>query len=301
MKVLIIGASGLVGGNCLRYFKEKKELEVVGTHMSFQTDDTVYLNTIDISDAKNFDINGFDPDVIIHMGALTNVDYCEENEEESYTKTVSTGKTVVELCKKHNARLVYTSTDYVFDGTHGPYTEDASVNPLSVYARHKLEIEQFILNELPESVVIRITNVYGDEIRGKNFIARILDSIKKREEMNMRLPSDQYATPVNSWDVARAIYELLSNNKSGIYHIASTDFMNRVQLAQKVLSYFPEAKANINGIVTSELKQAADRPLTGGLLALKFLSEFPDFRFSNVDDYLQQYKAGKTVNGGRAS
>lgn len=287
MKVFIIGASGLVGGNCLKYFKTITELEVIGSHMSFPTDDTVYFNTLDLQDNNNFDLDGFSPDVIIHTGALTNVDYCEEHEEESYNKTVATGKTVIELCKKYNARLVYTSTDYVFDGKNGPYTEDAPLNPLSVYARHKLEIEQEILKELPESVVIRITNVYGDEIRGKNFIARILSNISEGKELKLSLPEDQYATPVNAEDVARAIYKLFSNKKSGIFHIASTDFVNRVELALKVLSYFPGVKAEIKGVLTQELGQAAARPLSGGLLATKFLAEFPDFRFSNVDDYLR--------------
>ena len=215
-----------MGWNCL------------GTHFSFETSETQYYNTLDISDDRNIDLAEFNPDVIVHCGALTWVDYCEEHEEESRTKTVESTVNAITLAKKFGAKLVYLSTDYVFDGKKGFYTESDSVNPLGVYARHKLEAEQEIEKANIEHLICRITNVYGDEIRGKNFIARLSENMQKGEAMELNLPADQYATPVNARDVARAIYELVSNEKSGLYHFASTDYLNRVQLAERVQSYF---------------------------------------------------------------
>ncbi|MCX6352474.1 MAG: SDR family oxidoreductase [Bacteroidetes bacterium] len=286
MKVLIIGASGLVGSNCLRYFKEKG-WEVVGTYFSYATADTVYFDTLNPSNPKNFDVLSFKPDVILHAGALTHVDYCEEHPEESYLKTVQSTINVLEVAKKCNSKLVYVSTDYVFDGQDGPYAENAPLHPLSIYAKHKLMAEEIV--QQTNHIIIRITNVYGEEERGKNFISRLISVCQKGEELNLKLPVDQYATPVNAADVAAALYLLLIDNKTGIYHIAGTDFFNRVALANVVLSHFPNHKVRIESVTTAQLNQPALRPLMGGLKADKFMKEYPQFKFTMVEGFVKKF------------
>jgi dTDP-4-dehydrorhamnose reductase len=289
MNALILGASGLVGGNCLQHFKQQG-WNCLGTHFGFETSETSFYNTLDPNDPNNVDIEGFNPNIIVHCGALTWVDYCEENEEESYEKTVQSTINAVSIAKKFNAKFVYLSTDYVFDGTKGFYTETDEVNPLGVYAKHKLAAEQHIATKLTDYLICRITNVYGDEIRGKNFIARLSENMLKREPMELNLPGDQYATPVNAADVARAIYQLSIAQASGIYHLSSTDYLNRVQLAERVYSYFGHEQVSIKAVNTAQLNQPAKRPLIGGMSAVKFNEEFPDFRWTNVDDYLSVLK-----------
>jgi dTDP-4-dehydrorhamnose reductase len=291
MRILILGASGLVGGNCLKYFKTKEELEVVGTYFSYKTEDTVKFNTLDLNDPENYDVDSFKPDVVVHCGALTWVDYCEDNKEESWQKTVKSTQNALKIALRHDARFVYISSDYVFDGTGGPYTEDNEENPVSVYGKHKLEAEENVLQSGLDFLILRITNVFGDEARGKNFVARMIKNVQKGEEMTLNLPFDQYATPVNAADVARAMYLLLRDEKMGIYNIASTDYMNRVQLATHILKYFPNHKVKIRSLSTREINPPAPRPLVGGLITAKFLSEYPNFHFTNVDDYVRK-KAG---------
>ncbi|PZF73657.1 SDR family oxidoreductase [Taibaiella soli] len=285
MKVFIAGASGLLGGNCLKHFSEQG-WDVKGSYFSYATDNTVYYNTLQPEDPNNFDIAAFAPDVIVHCGALTHVDYCEQHPEESYTQTVTSTINLIAVAKKCNAKMVYISTDYVFDGKNGPYTEEAPVNPISVYGRHKLEAEQMVLNEIPGALVLRITNVYGEEARGKNFIARIVQQCEEGKELTLKLPYDQFASPTNAWDIARAMFVLLRDGKSGIYHTGGTDFMNRVELALTVLKHFPGAKYQLIPLDTASLQQPAARPLIGGFVCMKFRKEYPEFLFSNVDDYL---------------
>ena len=289
MKILVIGGSGLVGSNCLSHFLEQSDVIAVGTYFSYATASTEYFDTLYIDNPKNFDIAGFDPDVIMHCGALTHVDKCESEVEESYDKTVRSTRNVIELCKTYSARMLYVSTDYVFDGKEGPYDEEASVNPISVYGMHKMEAERLVLNEVPGSVVIRITNVYGDEERDKNFVARIAKACIEGKELDLKLPVDQYATPVNAADVARALFLLANDGKSGIYNIASTDFFNRVELVEKIQTHFPGNKISFESVTTAELGQPAPRPLMGGLKTDKFMQAYPDFVFSTVDDYLNKF------------
>ncbi len=287
MKVFISGASGLLGGNCLRYFKSQ-DWEVTGSHFSYPTPDTVYFNTLDSHDPENFDILSFRPDVIVHCGALTHVDYCESHPEESYEKTVKSTLNLISLAKASGAAFVFISTDYVFDGVNGPYTEDAPLNPLCIYGLHKMQAEQYALNKIENTLVLRITNVYGDEERGKNFVSRIIDQCKKGVKLTLKLPYDQFASPTNAWDIARALFLLLRDGKKGIYHISGSDYMNRVELALRVISYFPGTGFDLQPVSTAELNQPAQRPLIGGFVKRKFSTEYPDFLFGTVDSYLQE-------------
>lgn len=290
MRVLVIGASGLVGGNCLRYLKEKGH-DVTGTHLSFPLEGTFYFNSVNLTDPTNIPIADINPEIIIHCGALTNVDYCEDHQSESYDRTVVSAQNIAAIAAQTGARVIYLSTDYVFDGQSGPYAESDRVNPINIYGKHKLEAERLILNQSSTNIIVRVTNVYGDELRGKNFISRIVAAIRKNENLQISLPFDQFATPVNAYDIARVTHQLLINQSTGIYHIGSTDYYSRVQLFKKILEYFPGYNNyEIKVFSTNELNQPAPRPLRGGLLSVKFLSENPEFEFTNVDAYLKKIK-----------
>lgn len=260
--------------------------EVMGSYFSYAQEGLVYYNTLEPTHEMNFDICGWKPDVIVHCGALTHVDYCETHPDESYTQTVQSTKNLIQIAKDCGARLVYLSTDYVFDGTDGPYLEDAPLKPLSVYGEHKLEAEQAVLRDAPRPLVLRVTNVYGDEARGKNFIARIIQQAKDGAKLTLKLPYDQYANPTNASDIAGAMFLLLHDGHEGVYHIGGTDYMNRVSLALRVLKYFPNAQYELQPLSTEALQQPAKRPLLGGFINLKFAKLYPDYLFSTVDDYL---------------
>lgn len=291
MKVFISGASGLIGSNTLQYFRQQ-DIATVGSYFTFATPDTVYFNTLNLEEKSNFVIDEYAPDVIVHCGALTHVDYCESHAEESYLKTVVSTDNLLELARRYNAKVVYISTDYVFDGKQGPYHENDIVNPLSIYAQHKLEAEVKVLQDSNEHLVLRVTNVYGNELRNKNFVARIIEQCTQNKTLNLVLPIDQYATPVCAADVAKAMFLLLQNKSHGIYHIASTDYMNRVELALNVLKFFPNVKYTLETKTTEQLNQAAKRPLYGGLQKAKFNREFPTFVFETIDSYVSNLLVG---------
>lgn len=287
MKVFVVGGSGLVGNNCLKHFSKQEGVEVKGSFFSYETEETEYYDTLNPENPDNFNIEEYHPDLIIHCGALTHVDYCEENPDESHLKTVISTQNVVKLCKKIQSRLIFISSDYVFDGKEGPYDESHPVNPLSVYGKHKLQAENYVRDNISGSSIIRITNVYGEEERNKNFIARLIENRNQKDGLHLKTVYDQFATPVNAYDVAKAAFLLGRDKKEGIYHIAGTDYMNRHQLASRVLKYFPDNNVTLTPISTEELGQKAPRPLQGGMKSRKFLEEYPGFEFSNVDDYLK--------------
>lgn len=285
MKIFISGASGLVGGQCLKILSDFGHT-VIGSHLSYPTPSTVYFDTLNVENQDNFDVTNWAPDIIIHCGALTHVDYCESHIEESFEKTVQSTKNLLDIAEKTQAKIILLSTDYVFNGESGPYTESAITQPLNVYGQHKLEAENLVAAQSKNNLILRITNVYGDDLRHKNFVSRLIEGYKNNSATTLSLPFDQYATPTNAADIARAIHLLISHNKSGIYHIAGTDYMNRVELASNIIKHIPDHAISIQPISTESMNQPALRPLYGGLLAHKFKTEFPEFRFSTLDEYL---------------
>ena len=287
MNIFVIGASGLVGNNCVKCMRKEPDMTVIGSHFSYKTKETVYFNVFD-PQSSDVDIAAFKPDVIVHTGALTHVDYCESHEDESYHHTVESTEAALALAAKYHAKFVFISSDYIFDGKNGPYDEMADTNPLSVYGKHKLLAEQAVLRSGLDHLILRITNVYGHEERGKNFIAFLARTAQAGEPKTLRLPVDQYATPINAADIAKSLCLLLKNNKTGIYNIASDEYLSRVDLAQKVLSYFPDANIEIQALPTKDLGQAAQRPLRGGLKNDKIKNEFPGLTITTVDDFMKE-------------
>jgi dTDP-4-dehydrorhamnose reductase len=292
MKVLVIGASGLVGSHCLRYLKEKN-IEVIGTYRNHKVANTFFFDP-SLDNCFDFLIEiSFKPDTIIHCGALTNVDYCEDNQVESYDLTVKSTQKIVNYCKKNKIKLFYLSTDYVFDGLCGPYLETENVNPINIYGKHKMEAEK-IVQESGNYIIARITNVYGEEDRSKNFIAHLISIINSGVDKTFKLPFDQFATPIYAGDIAKMIYLLMLEEKNGIYNMSSTDYYSRYQLAKKVKSFYNNASNLIlEPVSTKILKQRARRPLNGGLLNIKFSNEYPNFEYTNIDKFIL-----KTINDG---
>lgn len=286
MKVLIIGASGLIGSNIFNQLSKIQNWLVVGTYNTFKLDQFIYFNASDIS-TWSTEIAKTNWDVIIHTGALTNVDECERNPELSEYLTIQSAINLSDFASMQGAQLVYISTDYVFDGENGPYNENDFPNPLNVYGKHKLIAESQIIGSIKRHLIIRVTNVYGNEFQNKNFVSRMIIKAKKNDFSEISVPYDQFATPINANDIARAIYLLLKDNKVGLYHLSSTDYMSRYNLLYKINSYYGN-RLKIKPVNTKIINQHAQRPLVGGLINVKFLSEYPDFIFSNIDEYLNQ-------------
>jgi len=291
MKAFIIGASGLVGSNMLTHFKDEG-WEVFGSHYAYSTEATEFFNTLNLEDENNADIKALSPDVIVHCGALTHVDYCEDNEQESYDKTVQSTLNVIELCKSVGARMIYISTDYIFDGVEGPYGEEAKSNPLSIYGRHKLMAEQAVQSAFNDALVIRVAKVYGIEERKKNFVARLMSSLDEGS-LTWSAFTDQYTSTVNAWDIGRACQLLARDNKSGVYHISNGEYFSVFELVSEITAEYPEADINVKPIVKGDFVQRANRPALGGLSNKKFCSEYPDFTFGKLREYVAKNKASK--------
>lgn len=260
MKILIIGGSGLVGQYLLREFRELGEVK--GTFYNQKQDG---LTELDLAQAKKIEelIHGWQPQTILLAAALTNVDSCEEDETRSYQINVEAPREVARIVEEINAQLVYFSTDYVFDGTAGPYREEATPNPINVYGRHKLAAENFIRGNVRRHLIIRTGGVYGWERAGKNFVLQLLHRLRARERA--KVFTDQWGTPTYARDLAGTVRALIELGANGLFHVAGADFVSRLELGQAVVRTFDLESEFLEGVTSAEAVQKAKRPLRGGL------------------------------------
>lgn len=263
MKAAIIGASGLVGSHLMTACK-KRNWDVIGTYAETaqKRQDMVSLQMTDVASVKQF-LESTRPEVVFLVAFLTNVDYCELHPEETWKINVQGNKNVIDIATGLGMKIVYYSSDYIFDGKAGPYSEIDKPNPICEYGRQKLAVEKIVQEASAQHLIIRTTIVYGWEEQRKNFFCQVINTLGK--EGQIKVPDDQIGTPTFVEDLARASYELAEMNTSGTIHVAGPDRMSRYSFALAIAQIFGLRSDLIIPVRTSKLIQAAKRPLSAGL------------------------------------
>lgn len=265
-KALVIGASGQVGGVLVEQL-EAAGVTTCGTYASHKPPEKPAFVSLDITDHEQVEalIQDFKPDQIYLAASYTNVDGCEANPDRSLAVNVLAVRSVVSAAAALSAcRLVYFSSDYIFDGVRGPYDEKARPTPVSVYGSHKLEAERIIASSGMSNLILRTTVVYGNEWQKKNFVARLVATLGRGETIDV--PDDQIGNPTYNESLAAAAIELCQSYKQGLYNIAGIDRMSRYQFALEAAEIFQLDSQLIKAVKTSSLGQTAKRPLNGGLI-----------------------------------
>jgi dTDP-4-dehydrorhamnose reductase len=204
-----------------------------------------------------------EPDWVFCAAALTHVDYCEDHPDEAFRVNRDAAAAAARLTDTRGGGFVYYSTDYVFDGTAGPYGEEDPVDPVSVYGRSKLEGERWVTSENPRTLVIRTTVVYGVDHLEKNFVYQLVRRGRGGERMTV--PADQRSNPTYTVDLADASVELAERGSAGIWHVAGTEILDRAAFARVVCEVFDVDPALVVPVTTASLGQRARRPLRAGL------------------------------------
>ena len=268
-KVLITGAGGQLGSSM--------ELEdfIMITTSRFHND-AVESPTIDadLDITNEYQVKTIiaenDPDIIVHLAAMTNVDGCELNPDQAYEVNV---RGTVNLLNHFNGKFVLLSTDYVFDGNEGPYSENDTVNPKNVYGKTKLEAERKVREFSADWLILR-TNVVWN-IGGKYKASFVDWLVEELDEGNqVRIVTDQWNNPTHTEDLGSVINELLKHDASGLYHYGSAEVLNRYDFARLIANIYNLDENLIKPIMTQELNQLAKRPLRSGLKTNKIERDF---------------------------
>jgi dTDP-4-dehydrorhamnose reductase len=266
---LVLGGSGFVGGHIVAAASNARQT-VVGTYHSFPVPDLLQL---DIRDAKGLTalLSDLRPVVVFLPAACPDVDWCETHPEEAFQTNVDGVRLVTAAANSVDAKLVYISSDFIFDGTSGPYKETDVANPLSAYGRQKLSAEHHIALHARDYLIVRTTVVYGWEHREKNFVCRVIRSLAAGN--SLLVPLDQVGTPTFAPNLAEVTVELALANATGVFNVVGPERVSRLRLAEEVASIFGLDARLLRGVTTSQLGQPARRPLDGGLASEKVSSK----------------------------
>lgn len=295
MRALVIGASGQVGAALAARLVERGH-RVVGTHVRVATPGTLRLDLADRRAVEEV-VAESEPDWIFCPAGLSFVDYCEEHPDEAYALNRDAPAAAAAIAAKRGAGFVYYSTEYVFDGTAGPYAEEDPIRPISVYGRSKAEGERRVAEENGRTLVVRTTVVYGPEPQGKNFVCQLLRRARAGERMTV--PSDQRSSPTFNRDLASASVELVERNLTGCFHLAGPIVLDRHAFARLACEVFELDPGFIDSVSTATLRQRAARPLDAGLRIDRALGTLAT-RFREPREGLHAMRVALDARGGGA-
>nr|WP_283162391.1 dTDP-4-dehydrorhamnose reductase [Phascolarctobacterium sp. ET69] len=275
VKVLVTGANGQLGYDVVKEL-QKQNIECYG---AVRKD----FDIVDFEATEKF-ITNYKPDVVIHCAAYTSVDKAEDEQGLCYLVNASATENIAGICKKINAKMLYISTDYVFDGTkNGFYEVDDKPNPINVYGKTKLLGEQAVQKILDKYFIVRISWVFGEH--GNNFVKTMLRLGKERKEINV--VADQYGSPTYTADLAPLLVEMIQTDKYGIYYATNKGVCTWAEFAEEIFKIVG-MDVKVNHITTAEYPTRAQRPMNSRLS--KKSLQINNFKYLKLwNDALRQF------------
>jgi dTDP-4-dehydrorhamnose reductase len=253
-------------------------------------------NQLDITDkeAVNTFFNMHSIDAVIHCAAYTAVDTAEDDKDVCNKVNIEGTKNIVDACQKAGSKLLFISTDYVFDGKKKDlYETHDSTSPLSIYGQSKAIAENYTKENLSKYFIVRISWAFG--INGKNFVRTMLRLGKEKDSISV--VSDQFGSPTYTKDVAQLLVDIIQSEKYGIYHATNEGFCSWSELAEYIMIK-ASCKAKIIPILTSEYPTKAKRPMNSRL-SKKSLDDAGFSRLPSWKDAIDRYLIELVENEGQ--
>jgi dTDP-4-dehydrorhamnose reductase len=278
MKILITGSNGLLGQKLVYKLREQSGVTCIatarGANRLVQTSGYIY-EPLDITDRAQVEavMSRHLPDVVINTAAMTNVDACETDRENCWKLNVTAVQYQVDVLAEQRAKhkgydphFIHLSTDFIFDGTHGPLDENEKPNPLSYYAESKLESEKVVQASPLRWAIARTVLVYGivDNMSRSNIVLWVKSNLEQGKTINV--VDDQFRTPTLAEDLADGCILIAQKKATGIYNISGKDFYSILELAQTVADYYKLDRSLIRPSKSADIKQPARRPPITGFI-----------------------------------
>jgi dTDP-4-dehydrorhamnose reductase len=291
-KILLTGANGLLGQKTSELFRHESAHNLILTDLHENAFDSNGFDYFPMDITKKEEVKDavkkYTPDIIINCAAFTNVDACETERELSWKVNVDAVKHFIIASRVNSSKIIHISTDYIFDGKSGNYSETSKPNPLSCYGKSKLAAENALITSGIDCAIVRTMIIYGT---GKNlrpnFAIWLINMLS--ENNSVRIVDDQFGMPTMVDDLGWALVKMVDLDKSGIYHICGSEYMNRYDFAVRLAGIFGYNENLIMPIKTSDLNQAAVRPMNSSFILLKAETDL-DIKTLNVTEGLNLLK-----------
>ena len=277
-KILITGTNGLLGQKLVYALRDRKDYQVIATARGENRllEKAGYLyETLDITSAHEVEqvFLKHQPHIVINGAAMTNVDECEDAKVLCWKINVDAVQYLLNAAKKYGSHFIHVSTDFIFDGSAGPYSEEAKANPLSYYGESKLAAEEIVRKYKGVWAIARTVLVYGlvDNMSRSNIVLWAKGALEKGEPINV--VNDQFRTPTLAEDLANGCILIADQTAGGIFNISGKEQLNVLQIVEKVADYYHLDKSLIRAISSKTLNQRAKRPPITGFILTKAIRE----------------------------
>jgi dTDP-4-dehydrorhamnose reductase len=274
-RILITGSNGLLGQKLAELLLTHPDVEMLATSRGENKLATIFAEvpfaSMDVTDKAQVEevVRKFRPTHIIHTAAMTNVDQCETDHEGALLLNRDAVQYLVDACEKYNVHLVHVSTDFIFDGEDGPYSEDAEANPVNFYGETKRLAEEVVKRAKCKWAILRTVLVYGvaHDYGRTNIVLWVRDSLQAGKVI--KVVDDQFRTPTLAEDLAQGCWLAAKHDAEGIYHISGSEMLTPYDMAMQVADYFNLDKSLIDKADGSTFTQPAKRPPKTGFIITK--------------------------------
>ncbi len=289
MKFLVTGSAGLVGTQVIKDLSNQGHTIYSCYHESKPSDGI--LTQLDLTKTDNIvsTVEKTNPDAIIHLAAITDVDLCETEQELAMTVNAKATETLAKQAAKNDSFFVYVSTDYVFDGTKSMKKENDLPNPLCFYGKTKLEGENRVQNLASSWCIARTSTPFGISKKKKSFPLFVAESLQNNNEIKVLI--DQFTSPTYLPNLSRMLIEIATRQISGIIHVAGATRISRYEQAELVADKLNLNKKLLQPITMDEISWKAKRPKDSSLdisLAAEILNEKPLVIDQSLDYFIQE-------------
>jgi dTDP-4-dehydrorhamnose reductase len=268
-KLLVTGAHGFVAGSVLVQADPAWELHALSRGPQTGARPDWHWHSVDPLDreALNRVVAQVKPHAVIHTAAIADIDFCEQNQELARAVNVGMTRSLAELCGRHAARLVFCSTDTVFDGEHAPYQEEDVPRPINFYAQTKVEAEQCVRELGGLGAIVRLALVVGLPLwgAGNSFLVRLITALKAGKTVTTA--QEEVRTPVDVITAGRALLELAAGEHNGTFHLGGLTRVNRLQMNQRIAARFGFPLHLLTAQAPAALSGRAPRPRDVSLAA----------------------------------
>lgn len=269
--ILITGSNGLLGQKLVDLLSKEENIRLIATAKGdnrLPNQEGYVYQSLDITDSQQVNevFAANKPQIVIHTAAMTNVDTCESDLEGCESLNVKAVEFLVNACEKHGSFLCHLSTDFIFDGADGPYDEEATPNPISIYGESKLKAEKIIQASSIRWAIARTVLVFGivPDMSRTNIILWVKKSLEEGKQINV--VTDQFRTPTLAEDLAMGCWLIAQKEAEGIFNISGEELLTPYEMAIQTAEYFHLPKELIKPADSSTFTQPAKRPPRTGFI-----------------------------------
>lgn len=276
-KILVTGANGLLGQKLITLYDHRDDVMLIATGKGINRNPkgTYHYHQMDICSPEEVEnvIGEHQPDVVINTAAMTHVDECELDPSNCWKLNVDAVSYLIDACRKTDSFLIHLSTDFIFDGTSGPYKEEDSPNPLSKYAESKLAAERLLEQSGINYAIVRTMLVYGvaHDMSRSNIILWVKKSLEDKK--HIKVVNDQWRMPTLAEDLAKGCMLIADKRAEGVYHISGKDMLTPYDMAIATAEFFELDNSLIEEVDGSIFTQPARRPARTGFVLDKAKQE----------------------------